>query len=106
MFVRAGGDLLPSLDVRSRYRDFLPRHPDRLVDAEALREPGVRLHEQLIAHAIYRVHVGRRRHRASVPRIDSEGQSAGITAGCEAGWDPCMTQFGHVVSDERSGVAA
>ncbi len=36
----------------------------------------------------------------SVPRIDSEGQSAGITAGCEAGWDPCMTNFGHVVADE------
>lgn len=36
----------------------------------------------------------------SVPRIDSEAQSAGITAGCEAGWDPCMSQFGHVVADE------
>ena len=33
----------------------------------------------------------------SVPRIDSEAQSAGITAGCEAGWDPCMSRFGHVV---------
>ena len=36
----------------------------------------------------------------SVPRIDGEAQSAGITAGCEAGWDPCMTNFGHVVADE------
>jgi hypothetical protein len=36
----------------------------------------------------------------SVPRIDSDAQSAGITAGCEAGWDPCMTNFGHVVADE------
>ena len=36
----------------------------------------------------------------SVPRIAGEAQSAGITAGCEAGWDPCMTNFGHVVADE------
>lgn len=36
----------------------------------------------------------------SVPRIDSEGQSAGITAGCAAGWDPCMAMFGHVIADE------
>lgn len=36
----------------------------------------------------------------SVPRIDGETQSAGITAGCEMGWDPCMTNFGHVVADE------
>lgn len=36
----------------------------------------------------------------SVPRIDGEAQIAGITAGCEAGWDPCMANFGHVVSDE------
>jgi hypothetical protein len=36
----------------------------------------------------------------SVPRIDGETQSAGITAGCQAGWDPCMANFGHVVADE------
>lgn len=35
----------------------------------------------------------------TVPRIDGEAQSAGITAGCQAGWDPCMANFGHVVSD-------
>ena len=36
----------------------------------------------------------------TVPRIDGENQSAGITAGCAAGWDPCMELFGHVVPDE------
>ena len=36
----------------------------------------------------------------SVPRIDGETQSAGITAGCQAGWDPCMANFGHLVADE------
>ena len=36
----------------------------------------------------------------SVPRIDGEAQSAGITAGCQAGWDPCMASFGHVVAEE------
>ena len=36
----------------------------------------------------------------SVPRIDGEAQIAGITAGCEAGWDPCMAVFGDVVADE------
>jgi len=36
----------------------------------------------------------------SVPRIDGETQIAGITAGCAAGWDPCMAAFGHVVADE------
>ena len=36
----------------------------------------------------------------SVQRIAGEVQSAGITAGCEAGWAPCMTNFGHVVADE------
>lgn len=36
----------------------------------------------------------------SVPRIDGEAQIVGITAGCEAGWDPCMANFGHVVADE------
>src|SRR4051794_25595528 len=36
----------------------------------------------------------------TVPRFDGENQSIGITAGCQAGWDPCMTAFGHVVPDE------
>ena len=35
-----------------------------------------------------------------VPRIDGEMQIAGITTGCEAGWDPCMENFGHVVATE------
>jgi hypothetical protein len=35
-----------------------------------------------------------------VPRIDGEMQIAGITAGCEAGWDPCMKNFGHLVAAE------
>jgi hypothetical protein len=35
----------------------------------------------------------------TVPRIDGDAQSAGITAGCQAGWDPCMANFGHVVAD-------
>ena len=36
----------------------------------------------------------------TVPHIDGETQSAGISAGCAAGWDPCMEMFGHVVPDE------
>ncbi len=32
-----------------------------------------------------------------VPRMDGELQSAGITAGCAAGWDPCMEMFGTFV---------
>lgn len=35
-----------------------------------------------------------------VPRMDGETQSAGITAGCAAGWDPCMEMFGDVVAPE------
>jgi hypothetical protein len=36
----------------------------------------------------------------TVPHIDGETQSAGITAGCAAGWDPCMALFGHLIPDE------
>lgn len=35
-----------------------------------------------------------------VPRMDGETQSAGITAGCAAGWDPCMEMFGDRVHDD------
>jgi hypothetical protein len=35
-----------------------------------------------------------------VPHIDGETQIAGISAGCAAGWDPCVERFGHVMADE------
>ena len=35
-----------------------------------------------------------------VPHIDSESQIVGISAGCEAGWDPCVQLFGHVMAPE------
>jgi len=35
-----------------------------------------------------------------VPHIDGETQIAGISAGCAAGWDPCVDRFGHVMAAE------
>jgi hypothetical protein len=70
VLVRPAGDLFPSLNVGSRYSDFLTRHPDWVINAKALREPRIRLHEELIAHAIHRVYIRRSRHRPSVPRVD------------------------------------
>jgi hypothetical protein len=37
---------------------------------------------------------------AWAPRIDGDVQIDGITAGCVAGWEPCVARFGHVMAPE------
>jgi hypothetical protein len=39
-----------------------------------------------------------------VPHIDGEQQIAGITGGCQFGWDPAMAAFGHVIAPEIKAV--
>jgi hypothetical protein len=59
-------DRLPDLYMGLRYSQFLSRHSHQFVTGKAFSEQGIGLDEQLVAHSVHRINVGRGGNRAPV----------------------------------------